>query len=113
MKAPYFSAQDLARFEADGFVVVRGMYSADEIGELSGRIAAFAARPPSAGKEMVYFEQSLAEKGKKILSRIEKFVDYDEGLKRFVTDPRMTGRAAELLGDAAILFKEKVNFKMP
>lgn len=109
----YFSDQDLAAFNRDGFIVVRGMYSPQETRRLGHDIAELAARPPAAGRAMAYFEDDLIREGRRILSRIEKFADDHEGLRDFIFDARMTGRAAELLGEPAVLFKEKVNFKLP
>ena len=100
-------------FERDGFLIVRGMYSASEIAELSGWINEFAARSPKWGEQMVYFEDSLKDKSRRILSRIEKFADYEPNFRRFVDAPEMNGRVSELLGDSAVLFKEKINFKLP
>ena len=81
--------------------------------DLSAWIDELSARPPAVGKLMAYYEDSRLESGKKILSRIEKFVDYHDGMKSLVYGEKMTGRVSELLGDRALLFKEKVNFKMP
>lgn len=109
----YFSERDLADFKRDGFIVVRGMYSRAEIAELAGWIEEVAARTQETGRQMLYYEDSLLEKGKRVLSRIEKFTDYHESLDRFVHADKMLSRASELLGEPAVLFKEKVNFKKP
>src|SRR5262249_10179437 len=74
---------------------------------------ALAARPPEVGRQMVYFEDSLTTPGTRVLSRIEKFVEYDGALSRLVFDERVVGPASALLGDRAVLFKDKINFKMP
>lgn len=113
MSENYFSKKDLAGFEKDGFLIVRNMYSLEETQTLSQWIEELVQRPPQAGKEMVYYEDSLREKGGKILSRIEKFTESHEKLKAFVYDDKTLGRAGELLGGPAVLFKEKINFKMP
>lgn len=105
--------QQMADFERDGFVVIRGMYSASEIAEMSGWIDDLVARKPEKGKWMPYFEDSKLEPGKKILSRLEKFAEFHEGFGRMVAEERMAGRVSELLGAPAVLFKEKVNFKLP
>ncbi len=112
MPNKYLSDKDLSEFQRDGFLVIRQMYSVEEIETLSSWIDELAQRPPSAGKEMKYFETNLLQKDKKILSRIEKFSDFHEGLKSFITNPKMTGRASEILGEPAVLFKEKINFKL-
>lgn len=109
----YFSSQQLQSFKRDGFLVISGMYTSSEILEISSWIDELVARPPRVGKEMAYFEDSLLEKGKKILSRIEKFSDEHEGFHHLIHEDRMTGRVSELLGELAVLFKEKINFKLP
>ena len=108
----YFSSKELSDYKRDGFIIVRRMYSLSEILEISTDIDELSVRKPAFGKEMVYFEDSLLEKGKRVLSRIEKFAEFNEGLKNLVYDARMIGRAGELLNDEAVLFKEKVNFKL-
>ncbi|MBI3252499.1 MAG: phytanoyl-CoA dioxygenase family protein [Candidatus Omnitrophica bacterium] len=102
-----------ADFRRDGFVVVRGLYDSREIQEISDWIEDLAVRPPEKGGMMVYFEESLIAKDEKILSRIEKFSDFHPGFRNFVQADKMAGRVSGLLGEPAVLFKEKINFKMP
>lgn len=109
----WFNDEEMKSFEEDGFVVVSSMYSQAEIDELSAAIDELAERSNEVGKHMCYFEDSLKEPGKRILSRIEKFVEHQSRLKELVYDERMIGRVSQLLGEPALLFKEKVNFKMP
>lgn len=109
----FFSSRELENYARDGFVVVRGLYTRAEIDELSGWIDELVTRPKLPGREMAYFEDSLLRKGERVLSRIEKFTDHHAGFDRFVHDERMAGRVAELLGEPALLFKEKINFKLP
>lgn len=113
MSNKYLSEHDLKNFKQDGFVVVRGMYGCDEMAAVSGWIADLANREPEIGKQMMYYEQSLRPEGGRILSRIEKFADFDQRMRSFIDDERMMVRVAELLGEPALLFKEKINFKMP
>ncbi len=100
-------------FDRDGFLIVRGAFADREVARYAAAIAALAARPPEAGRQMVYFEDSVAAPPARVLSRIEKFIEYDDTLAHLVFDPRIVGPSAELLGDGAVLFKEKINFKMP
>ncbi len=100
-------------FERDGYVVVKGMYSKDEIKQLAGWMDALVARGPVWGKEMFYYEDSLVQKGQKVLSRVEKFTDDHPFMHDFVHATKMLGRVNELLGAPSLLFKEKINFKKP
>ena len=108
-----FSHAEMSAYASDGFVIVRQMYSPAEVAQISGWIEELIARPLEAGKTMFYYEDSKLEPGKRIISRLEKFAEYHEGFGRLVSEPRMAGRVSELLGAPAVLFKEKVNFKLP
>jgi hypothetical protein len=103
---------DLERYRRDGFLVRRAMYSRDEMAEVSGCIDRLVAAPPRPAMEMPYYEDSLSEPGKRILSRIEKFAD-DGPFAGFVRSRRILDVVEALLGGPALLFKEKINFKLP
>jgi 2-aminoethylphosphonate dioxygenase len=113
MKTPILTQAQLSDFKRDGFLIIRGMYSVEEMKTLGRWIDDLAARPSEAGKQMAYYEKNLLDPNKKILSRIEKFVEYDENLRNFIYAEKMMGRVADLLGEPGVLFKEKINFKLP
>ena len=112
-KNRYFDDAALRDFQRDGFVVVKALYDRGEMQTLTDAIDALVRRGPTWGREMFYYEDSLLKKGERVLSRVEKFADQDEVFKRFVQDGKMAGRVSELLGEKAVLFKEKINFKRP
>jgi hypothetical protein len=107
------SSDETRAFERDGFVIVRGVFSSTEIAAYTCAIEALAGRPPEVGRQMVYFENSRTSPGTPVLSRIEAFVEYDDTLSSVVFDPRIVDSTAGLLGDGAVLFKDKINFKLP
>ena len=107
------SSDEMRAFERDGFVIVRGVFSASEIAGYARAIEALAGRPPEIGRQMVYLENSQTMPRTQVLSRIEAFVEYDDTLSRVVFDPRIVEPTAALLGDDAVLFKDKINFKLP
>jgi hypothetical protein len=110
---PHLTAEERDQFSRDGFLVKRGLYSIDEAREHRAWIEELSSRPPSIGREMVYFEDSRIEPGARVLSRIERFAQFHDGLGALVRGARLLEPLADLLGDEAVLFKEKVNFKMP
>ncbi len=69
------------------------------------------ARRP--GKEMAYFENDVLRKGERVLSRIEKFAEAHAPLGDLVLSEKIKDPVSQLLGGPAVLFKEKVNFKLP
>lgn len=106
------TTDDLAAFERDGFCVRGGLYSTDEIHALSDWMDRMAAKTPERGKEMYYFEDDLKHPGGRILNRLELFADHPE-VQEVIYGERMVRPLAQMLGDEPVLFKEKINFKLP
>ena len=106
------SEAQIAQFTRDGFLVVRGMYAPDEVAEISAWTDEVAHYPEVAGKYMMYFEKSRSD-GSRILCRIENFVPYHPGFSKLITARRMQQAVTELFGEEAVLFKDKINFKLP
>jgi len=100
------------QFHRDGFLVVRGMYSAAEVADISRWTDEVANYPEVPGKYMMYFEKSRKDESR-ILCRIENFVPYHEGFSKLITTRRMQLAVSELFGEEAVLFKDKINFKLP
>jgi 2-aminoethylphosphonate dioxygenase len=100
-------------FATDGFVVVRAFYSAVEIRQIATSIAELTASGVTTDQAWAYFEDSQAEPGKRILSRIEKFAGPGRPLARIVGAGKMLDAIEGLLGQGGVLFKEKINFKLP
>jgi len=109
----YFIDDQIEAFERDGFVVLRGLYDAAAMAEITAWTEDVQARPETAGKWMKYFDQSLTEPSARILNRVENFCPYHDGFVALMTRGELPARVGELFGEAAVLYKEKVNFKMP
>jgi 2-aminoethylphosphonate dioxygenase len=107
------SATQREAFHTTGFVVMRGLFSAHEASQQARWIDELAARPPEVGRQMVYFEDSLTQPGTRVLSRIEKFIEYHDALHAVVHDARIVEPVAAVLDERPVLFKEKINFKLP
>jgi hypothetical protein len=110
---PQVSDQRLNDFKRNGFLIVPSLFTPEDIRRHAASIDALAARPPEVGKQMAYFENSLLVPGTRVLSRIERFVEYAPGLATLVRDSRIVDLTSALLGEPAVLFKDKINFKMP
>jgi ectoine hydroxylase-related dioxygenase (phytanoyl-CoA dioxygenase family) len=106
------SREQIEQFQRDGFLVVRGMYSAEETAEISEWTREVAAWPEVPGKHMMYFEKSQSD-GSRILCRVENFVPYHDGFSKLITARRMQQAVSELFGEESVLFKDKINFKLP
>src|SRR5436305_1175417 len=104
--------RDIESFRRDGYVVVRGLFDAARMREIRANVDELQSWPEAPGKYMMYFEDSLTERGRRILSRVENFCPYHEALNKLVTGSKMRGVVSRLFGEPAVLFKDKINFKM-
>jgi 2-aminoethylphosphonate dioxygenase len=109
----YFTDDHITTFERDGFVVVRGLYDAAAMAEITAWTDDIQARPETAGKWMKYFDESLTDPDARVLNRVENFCPFHHGFNALMTHGELPARTAELFGEPAVLYKEKINFKMP
>jgi hypothetical protein len=112
--APRFlSPRELDTFRRDGFLVCRGLLSPGEVADVRRWTDEVQAWPEVPGAWMVYGEQSLRQPGTRLVNRIENFYPYHAGFKALFDGDLLLGRVADLLGEPAVLFKDKINFKLP
>lgn len=99
-----------ARYDRDGWARLDGMLAHLPLARWCDEIEALPERP---GGVMVYGEDSVSDSGARILSRIENFVPHHAGLRELATRGALLETASRFLGEPAVLFKDKINFKMP
>lgn len=109
----WFTPAEHAAYVRDGFLVVPGLLGAADVAALTRWTAELASWPELPGRHWVYGEPSLREPGRRLLNRIENFYPFHPGFRALLDGPGLRGRAGELLGDEAVLFKDKINFKLP
>lgn len=107
------SAAQIETFRQDGFLVVRGMYDADAVEAISRWSDDILAWPEAPGRHMVYYEDSVFAGAGKVVSRVENFCPYHESFDALMRTGTLIGAISQLLGREAVLFKEKINMKMP
>ena len=107
------NAAQIGQFREDGFLVVRGFFNAAEMRDVSSWSDDVVKFPEVPGRHMVYYEDSLLSPDKRVLSRVENFCPYHPALDDLLRSGRSVGCVSQLLGEQAILFKDKINFKMP
>lgn len=105
------SKQQIEQFHRDGYLLVRGLYTPQEIALISAWTDEIAAEPETPGKTMMYFETSQQDQSR-ILSRIENFVPHHAGFSELITRRKMLQAVNELFGEESVLFKDKINFKL-
>ena len=113
MKRRYFSGGQLAAYRRDGFIVAPGLFDAEAAQRITSWTDELQAYPEAPGKYMKYFEDSLLRPGGRVLSRVEDFCPYHEGFSALFNGGVLLRSVSELFGEPAVLFKEKINFKLP
>ncbi len=111
LNTPKLSEAQLADYKRDGYLVARGAFGPAEAADMDRWAKELLAMPEEPGRQWVYWEKSLREPDKKIVSRIENIAPFHEGFRELAES--LKAMCAQLFGEPALLFKEKINFKMP
>lgn len=96
-------------FQERGWVLTQTLVG-DEVTRLQGWVDEIAAWPDD-GDGWMHHRERTAEGPK--LCRSENFVPFHTGLRNLLTAGTMLETASALLGEPAVLYKEKVNYKLP
>jgi hypothetical protein len=106
-----FAALD--RYARLGWVAVPGFFSAAEVADIVRFTEETRALPEVPGAHMVYRETSLLDPNARVIQRIENFCAHHPGFDTLIRGGRLQRCVEQLLNGPAVLFKEKINFKMP
>ena len=105
---PTLTDDHLTEFESAGFLVLRRAFGADDVATIARWCDEILAAPEVSGRHWVYHERAA---GADLVSRIENICPYHAGFAELTEV--LAAPTAQLLGEDAQLFKEKINFKMP
>lgn len=95
----------------NGFVRIEGALPPALVEQIQGWTAEIASWPETPGKWMKWFESTDADP--RMLCRLENFVPYHPGMAAFLEGDMIRALISDLMGEEAILYKEKINFKLP
>lgn len=105
------STIDLDNWNRDGLLVVEDALSARELQELQQWVFDIEHRPGTPN-QLLQYDETIADGGTR-RCRTENFVPYHDGLRTLLTVGRIPDIASSLLGETAVLYKEKINYKAP
>ena len=103
----------LAAYARTGWVAAHDFFSAAETADLVAWTDEVCALPERSGAQMVYREPSLLDPAAQVVQRIEDFCPHHPRFDALINGGRLQVAVEQLLGGPAVLFKEKINFKMP
>lgn len=110
LKTPILTEAQIADFSRDGYVVVPGAFDAEDAITIERWTREVTELPEEPGKHWVFHEDSSLD-GSDLINRIEYIRRFHDGFAE-LTDV-LAAPAAQALGEDVVLFKEKINFKMP
>lgn len=108
----FLSETQIKTFQEDGFVVIPQMFKAHEMAQITDWVNEVYSLPEVPHKYMFYYEDNLT-KTDRVLARIENFYPYHDGFHQLMSSEKVLNSLADLFGENAVLFKDKINFKMP
>jgi hypothetical protein len=99
-------------FRDDGFAILPDLLAQEEKAELA-RYADDIARWPEAPRRwMQYFEHNIHTQARQ-LCLVENFLPYHDGLEDILNDGRIEAAVSALLGEPAVLYRDRLNLKLP
>lgn len=107
-------AMQRKHYDEDGFLHVKGFFNASECLLLQSYVKELQDAPEKVGGVMKYFEESELNQ-ERILSRVEDFCRHHEGMAAMMSraDSKLMRFTSALHNEELLLFKDKINFKLP
>jgi hypothetical protein len=102
-------ALDLATWKSTGALLIDGFLAADRLKTVRRWVDDIEARPASKNGLLQYDETT--PDGRTVRCRTENIVPFHAGLRALLTEGPAPGIAGALLGEPAVLYKEKINYK--
>jgi hypothetical protein len=103
---------ELARWHRDGWLLIPQVFRDSAITELRRWVDDVAARrpiTPGAGGVLQHYERTATGAA---LARSERLVELHDGWRTLLDDGALPAMAAALLAEPAVLYKEKINYKL-
>jgi len=101
---------DVAFFREHGWLMLSDAFDTDRLAAFDAAVEQVAGWASDDGPGLHHFEQTDAGA---VLARSEDFVPHHEVLRREICDGLISDVLADLFGEPAVLFKEKINYKHP
>jgi len=101
----------LETYRDAGWVLARHFFSRGEVDEIARWTDELLALPEVPGRHMIYWEETAS--GARVVQRVENFLAEHQGFDRLMRQGRLRDAVDRLIDAPSLLFKEKINFKMP
>ncbi|TAL61740.1 MAG: phytanoyl-CoA dioxygenase family protein [Legionella sp.] len=103
--------EQIKHWKKHGFITLSDFFSTHVKHNLGQWCDELTSWPETPGKWMKYFETN--QLAARQLCRVENFIDYHQELDDVARGERTLQLVSELMGEPAVIFKEKINYKFP
>lgn len=108
------SAEQKKLFDRRGFIVEREFFDRDAVATVSDWLDALQDPALKISEHAAKYFETSPLTGENILVRVEHILgDQDPEIAALLLNDKTLGALTELLGEAPVLFKEKINYKRP
>ncbi len=105
--------KQVEEFHDKGFIVLKAFFDGEAMTAIAAMLDEIRDRPPEEGKEAKYYEKSTIN-NENILVRIEHILgDCNPELGNILISSKTVQCLEQLFGEAPVLFKDKINYKVP
>lgn len=111
LSTPTLSEKQINNFKKDGFLILNKGFNAADTALIESWTTEISKLPEESGKHWVFHETSQLDSETNLINRIEKISPFHQGFAEL--KEALAFAVSQLLDDEAVLFKEKINFKMP
>jgi len=111
----WFTQKQLDEYDQTGVLVLKSedVWTDAEKTALIDGVNEMDGWPDKAFYWMKYYEKPQPGKEKPLIQRIENFSQYNKPLDQIMNGEKLLGMLTEILGEQAVLYKEKINYKLP
>lgn len=107
------SQEHITEFQCKGFIVLKRFFDRSAMDKVSAWLDELHDKKPGKNRESKYHEKS-AITGQNILVRVENVLGgHNPEITKLLLSPKAIGCLTRLFGEPPVLFKEKVNYKLP
>ena len=111
LNTPILNQEQIKQFKRDGFLIIKNGFNQYDVDAIESWTTELANMPEKTGAHWVFHENSKLDPNVELISRIEYISPFHQGFAELGNSLKYP--VAQLLNEAAVLFKEKINFKMP
>ena len=107
------SKEHIYKFNSEGYLLCKNLFDKEVFSNIKKYIIEIENFKIVKKKWMKYYDHSLKNSKKLVLTRVENFYDYHKKLKKILSNKVFKNEIKKLIDNDVVLFKDKINLKYP